>query len=133
MPRLSMHGECPADVLPDQRGGIVRPGAQRRQNLRRARRIAQADGEVAQPAPVGDAADGGAAHALVELRLAPAEQLDQGSRIEAVARAEIVLAAGPGEAVPRADDLAVVASVHAVADERPQLLRDGALVLYGEV
>src|SRR5687767_15561317 len=35
--------------------------------------------------------------------------------------------------VPRADDLAIVAAVHPVTDQRPQLLRDGGLVLDGQV
>ena len=36
-------------------------------------------------------------------------------------------------AVPGADELAVVAAIDAVAHERPELFRDGAVVLYGEV
>src|SRR6185295_13052773 len=43
------------------------------------------------------------------------------------------LDARPGEAVPRTDELAVVAAVHAVADKGAQLLRDRALVLDREV
>src|SRR6266850_7224076 len=101
---------------------MVRPGAERRHHRRRAGRIPQADGEVAQPPLVADAADRRAAQALVELSLRPAEELDQRGAVEAVSRLEVGLGRRFGEAFPGADELAVVAAVDAVADQRPQLL-----------
>src|SRR5689334_427883 len=106
---------------------MVRPGAQGPHYLGRARRVAQPDREIAQPALVADAPDRRASHARVEIGLAPREELDELRPLEAVARREVRLAAGLREAVPRADRLAVVAAVDPVADQRPQLLRDRAL------
>src|SRR5436190_8522379 len=112
---------------------MVRPGAQRRQHRRRARRVAQADREVAQPALVADAPDRRAAQALVELGLRPAEELDQRRAVEAVAHLEVRLVARLREAVPGADELAIVAAVNPVANQRPQLYRDRAFVLDREI
>src|SRR5687768_7844318 len=128
-----MPAERPMDVLSNERGGMVRACTQRSDYFRRRGRVAEAHGEVAQPALVADAADRRAAQALVELRLGPGEELHQRGAIEAVARGEVRFAARAGKAVPRAHQLAVVAAVYAVADERAQRFRDGALVLDGEI
>src|SRR6266849_5189190 len=100
---------------------MIRPGTQGRQHRRRARRIAQADREVAQPALVADAPDRRAAQALVEFGLGPAEELDQRRPIEAVTHLEIRLVARLGEAVPWADELAIVAAVNPISDQGSQL------------
>src|SRR5690348_2282340 len=112
---------------------MIRPGAKRGEDLGRRRRVAEAHRQVAQPLLVADAANGRAAGALLEVGLAPGEELDQLRAIEAVARREVRVAVGPGEAVPGADRLAVVAAVDPVADQRPQRLRDRALVLDRQV
>src|SRR2546428_3965594 len=112
---------------------MVRPGAQRGQHRGRARRVAQADREVAQPALVADAPDRRAAQALVELGLRPAEELDQRRPVEAVAHLEVRLVASLREAVPGADQLAIVAAVNPVADQRAQLFWYRALVLDREI
>src|SRR5688572_12483658 len=132
LPRF-MRAECPSHVLPYQRGGIVRPGAQRSQHFRLAGSVAQTYRQVAQPALVADAPDRRAAQTLVELRLGPGEQLDQARRVEAVAHLEVRLCGNAREAVPRADQLAIVAAIDAVANQGPQLDGDGAFVLDGEV
>src|SRR4051812_11418842 len=108
---------------------MVQTGAQRLHHLGRRRRISQSDREVTQPALVADAPDRRAAQPLLELRLAPGEELDHRRAVEAVTHLEVRLRARLREAVPRADELAVVAAVDPVADQRPQLLRNGALVL----
>src|SRR4051812_42875550 len=108
---------------------MVRPGAQRRDHLGAARCVAEPYGQIAEPPLVADAADRRAAQALVELGLGPPEKLDHRRVIEAIARREILLRRGLREAVPGADKLAVVATVDAVANQRPQLFRYGALVL----
>jgi hypothetical protein len=69
--------------------GGVAPPAQRG-------RIAQAHGEVAQPALVADAADRTAFHPAVEFLFAPAEQFDHAGLAEAVAEK-------PYEGAPRAN------------------------------
>ena len=56
--------------------------------------------------------------ATQEFAFAPREQIDQGRLVEAVARAEIRLVAAPRELVPRAGELAVVATEDAIADQR---------------
>src|SRR5438270_12977635 len=108
---------------------MVRPGAQRRHYLRAARRVAEPHGQIAQPPLVADAPDWRAAQALVELGLGPAEKVQHRRAIEAVPRREILLGRGLCEAVPRAHELTVVAAIDAVANQRTQLFRDGALVL----
>src|SRR5262245_6082887 len=128
-----MPSERPLYVLAHEGRGMVRACTQRPDHLGRARRVAEPDGEVAQPLLVADAPDRRAPQAFVELGLGPGKELHERCAVEAVARLEVLLAARPSEAVPRTDELAVVAAVDAVADERAQLLRDRALVLDGEV
>src|SRR5438874_13643432 len=106
---------------------MIRPGSERAHDLGRAGRIAEAHGEVAQPALVADAPDRRAGEPLVELRLRPAEELHHRRAIKAVARLEIRLVGRLGKSVPWADELAVIAAVDPVADQRPQLHGDGAL------
>src|SRR5579859_3158483 len=101
---------------------MIRPGAERGEHRRRPWRIAQAHGEVAQPALVADAPDRRAAQALVEIGLRPGEKLDQRRTVEAVAHQEIRLGRRLRKSVPRTDELAIVAAVDAVADQRTQLL-----------
>src|ERR1044072_1983131 len=96
---------------------MVRACMQGADYLGRRRRVAQAHGEVAEPPLVADAADGRTLQALVELRLGPGEELARGGALKAVARLEVLLGARRGESVPRADELAVVAAVDAIADE----------------
>src|SRR5437764_11125615 len=108
---------------------MIRPGSERGHDLGRARRIAEAHCQVAQPALVADAPDRRAGEPLVELGLRPAEELEHRGAIEPVARLEIRFIARLREPVPRADELAVVAAVDTITDQRPQLLRDRALVL----
>src|SRR3954471_17710680 len=112
---------------------MVRPGAERRDDRRRAWRIAEAHREVAQPALVADAPDRRATQALVEISLGPGEKVDQRRLVEAIADLEIRLGRGLRESVPRADELAIVAAVDAVADQRAQLFRNRAFVLDREV
>ena len=98
-----------------------------------SRCIAQRHRDVALPAFVADAADGRAGQAGVELVGGPVHQINQTRRIQAVAGREIRLAGGMRELVPRAHQLAVVATVDAVADERAQRLGNAALEFDGEV
>src|SRR5688500_3119742 len=125
--------ERPSDVLPAAPGRIGVACTQPLDYLRRGGRGAQPHGQVAQPALVADAPDRRAAQPLVELRLAPGEQLDQARLVESVSRFEVIFHAQLGKTIPRTDELAVVAAVDPVADERPQFFRDRALVLDGEV
>src|SRR4026207_1035256 len=121
----------PAPVLADEGRGRGRRGTQRLDHLARSRRIAQADGEVAQPPLVADAPGGAALPAPVELGLGPREQLRERGAVEAVARLEVLLGARPGEAVPRTDELAVAGAQQAGAGEAAPVLTAGGVGLGG--
>src|SRR5690625_240140 len=123
----------PGHVFADEGDVAVSAGTQGSEDFGGGGRVARGDGDVAQPAAVAAAADGGAFGALQEFLFAPGEQFGQAGGVELVAGAEIGLVGAPGEFVPGADELAVVAAEDAVADRGPQLLRDGAFVFDGEV
>ena len=64
-----------------------------------------------------DAADGGAFGAFQKRLFIPGEKLDESGGFESVAGMEIQFRGELGEAVPGADQLAVVAAVDAVTDQ----------------
>jgi hypothetical protein len=74
---------------------------------------------------MADAADRAAFGAAQKLFFAPAEQFDQGGAGQPFARVEVGQRAALRELVPGADQLAVVAAVDAVADQRAQVFGDG--------
>src|SRR3569832_2414463 len=76
---------------------------------------------------MADAADGAAFHATIEFLLAPGEQIDQHRLVQAVTHAVVRQACALRELVPWADELAIVAAVDTIADQRPQLDRNAAL------
>src|SRR5690606_15685997 len=117
----------PAHVFANQLVGVVTARAQRRQDLRRRRRVAQRDGDVPQPAAVAAAADGGAFGTAQELFFGPGEQCGQAGLVEPVAGAEVRLVAAACELVPGTDQLAVVAAEDPVADRRAELFGDRAV------
>src|SRR3990172_11361760 len=119
-------------MLAHERRSIVRAGSQRADHGSAGGRIAQTHGEVARPALETDAVDGAAGHALTEPALAPREQVRELRFVESVAYVEIRLAAHLRVAVPGAGELAVVASIDAIADQWPQFQRNGAFQLDGE-
>src|SRR3954467_15277427 len=96
-----MPPQRPAYVFADEDRGMVRACTQRLDHIARSRRVAQADGEGAQPPLVADAQDGRALQAPVELGFSPREKLHERSAVETVARLEVLLCARPGKAVPR--------------------------------
>src|SRR5438105_5826314 len=112
---------------------MVRSGTQRRHDLGRARRVSQAHGQVAQPPLIADAPDRRPSESLVALALRPGEELDQLRALKALARLKLLFRRCPGEAVPGTHRLAVIAAIDAVANERPQLFRDCAFMLDGEI
>ena len=94
--------------------------AQREHNAVLVGRIAQRHGDIAQPAQVADAAYCRAFGDAQEFFLRPVEQIDQLRCMQRGAWAEIVFVGELRKAVPRADQLAVVAAVDAVAEQRPE-------------
>ena len=106
---------------------------QRLEQRRRGRGVAERDRDVAQPSFVADAADGAAAGALQKFRLAPRKQLDELRVVQAVPHRKVLLGGGTRKLVPRADQLAVVAAVDAIADRAAKLQRNRTGEFDGEV
>ena len=98
-----------------------------------ARGIAERHGQIAQPAFMTDAPDRRALGAGQEGRFIPGEELDQRCVGKPSAGPKVRLRGQLGKAVPGAGQLAVVAAVDAVADERAQGFRDAAVVFDGEI
>lgn len=116
--------ERPADMFAHQLGGIIDARSQGGERFRGRWRITQRHRDVAQPALVADPADRRTLGVAQEVRLAPREQRDQPRRIEPVAYIEIRLRRRACEAVPRADQLAVIAAIDPVAHQCSQLHGD---------
>ena len=115
---------------------LLQGRAQRRFSIIRqctAQRIAHRHRNVAQPALMADAADGAAGHALIELGLAPGEQLEQGDVIEMMTDFKIGLAGELRVFVPGANQLAVITAVNAVADSLAELFGDRSWMLDSEI
>ena len=128
-----MLGQCPGDMFADQVGWMVAVGVQGGQGRGVGWRIAQSDGDVAQPALMADASDRRPGQPGLELILGPMEQIGQFFSVQAVAHGEIDFPADSGEAVPRADELTVVAAVDPIAEQWPEFRGDASRVLYGQV
>src|SRR2546430_3026073 len=120
-------------MLSNKREGVVDGPYKRGDDFFTARRVAQAHGEIAQPPLVADPPDGAAFHATRELFFGPREQGDKVRVIQAVSHRKIALATDLRELVPRTNELAIVATVDTVADQRAQRLRNAALQLDGEI
>ncbi len=95
--------------------------------------IADRDEHVAHEAVAARALDRGAGEAGPEGGIVEAGEVRERRRGEVLALLEADLAPGLRELVPRADGEAIVAAEHAVADAGPQIRRDVAPVLDGEV
>src|SRR5688572_14264459 len=130
---VSVLVQRPCHMLAHERRFMVAARAQRSNGLRLRRRtvryVAQAYRQVAQPALVADAVYRAAEQARVELLLAPGKELDERRCVEPVAHREVRLIAQLRVFVPRTDELAIVAAIDTVADQRPQRGRNAARVL----
>lgn len=131
--RFPVAPQGPFHVLADQLRREPAARLQRLQHRDGRGRVAQPHRQVAQPTFVAGAAQRRTLGAAEELLLAPEEQFGEFGVVQAVARLEVALPGGAGEAIPWADDLAVVAAEYPVADQWPQLQRNRALVLDGQV
>jgi len=121
---LSFAGIAQADI---PASGVVGAAFERGNHFGAARGVAQTHRQVARPALVPDAPDRAAFHPRIEFRFGPREQFDETRAIEAVADGgEIAFSARLRETIPRAGELAVVAAVDAVVDQRAQFFRNGA-------
>ena len=129
-------------MLPDDFARMIRPTAQTRPKAGMAVCIICAQGSqgiphghchIAQPAIMADAADRAAFGQAQKLGLGPVEERHQLLAGQAGAFVEVGQDAALGEFVPRADQLAIVATVDAIADQWPQLERNRPGMLDGEV
>jgi tRNA threonylcarbamoyladenosine biosynthesis protein TsaE len=125
-------------MLPDQLAGMMLTPNQAGANAGAGgfagrtysvQRVAHRHCHVAQPAFVADAANRAAFGDVQEFRFGPVEQRHQLLAGQAGAFVEVGQGAALGEFVPGADQLAVVAAVDAVADQRAQFERDRPGVL----
>src|SRR5688572_28860421 len=120
-------------MLAHDRVGIVAAAAQGRRRAARSRGIAERDRDVPEPPAKAEPAQRAALGLLEVLRLAPAEELDEVRRVEAVPHAKVRLRCDLRKLVPGADELAVVAAENAVADRGPERLGDRPVMLDREV
>jgi hypothetical protein len=100
---------------------------------RRFARIADGDEHVANEAVAARALDRRTGETRAEGRIVETRQIGEVRRGQILALGELRLASDLSEFVPGADREAIVAAEDPVADLGPQLCRDGALVLDGEV
>ena len=82
---------------------------------------------------MSDTANRAALHAFIEIMGAPAEQYHERRAIEPVAYIEIRDRRGLRELVPRTYELAIVATINPIADQRPHIFGNAALQLDGQV
>ena len=75
----------------------------------------------------------GGRHARIELRFAPAEQFNQARHIQSIANREIRLVRDLRKTVPRARQLAIVATIDTVTDQRPQFHGNRSLQFYRQI
>ncbi len=80
-----------------------------------------------------DTANGRPLRDLQKMRFAPAKQRDQLRGVQRLTRAKILFVSELRKAVPRADQLAVIAAVDAVANQRPEFGRNRSLQLNRQV
>ena len=140
--RFAARGREPRTIEPAQRpdGGaaherrsISRAAARHRGTSVGVARVADRDQHIAQKAGAADALDRALGEQRAEAGIIKAGQFGERRRAQRGARRKLRLAAGAREFVPGADRQAIVAAVDAVAHQRPQLARDRALVLDGEI
>src|SRR3712207_2557257 len=113
-------------MLANDGGRVVSARSERRDDPRARRRIAESDRDVAQPAFVAGATQRRPFRALAPFVFRPTEELDEIGVVEAVSNSEVGDLGRSCELVPRAKELAIVATENAIADCGAQLRRDRA-------
>ncbi len=130
-PRHVLADQCIRVVESPRQRGACRFSAEARGRFTQC--VAQCHRHIAQPAHMADAPDRAAFGDAQELCLTPAQQVRQRLRVQAGTLVEVGQGAAAGKFVPGADQLAIVATVDAVADQRAQVRRDRAGMLDGQV
>ena len=95
--------------------------------------VADRDQHIAQKTVAADALDRAFREQRAEAGIVEPRQFGERRRAQRLAGLQLHLAAGLGEFVPWTDRQAIVAAIDAVAHQRAQFARDGALVLDGEI
>src|SRR5438552_1018245 len=121
--------KCPSDVLAHQWRRVLAPCIERRDDVFAVLGVAQAHREITQPTLEADAANRTAFHSYVEVRLAPRKELGQFRTIKAMADVEVGLAARLRVLVPRTGELAIVAAIDSISDQRTKAFRNASLEL----
>src|SRR5512134_1256013 len=128
-----MAPQRPLHMLADDGGRVHQPCSQGRYYGGFRRGIAQGNGNVPQPTLVAGAAERATLRALLPQLRRPTEQLHELARIERVADREVADLADARELVPRAKQLAIVATEDPVTDQRAERLGNGAAQLDREI
>ena len=110
-------------MLPNDRRRVILARFERGDDIIATTGVTQRNGEVAEPLLIADPANGASLRSAAPGFLVPGEQFGQLYGIEAVPGSEVSLGRPHGELVPRAYQLAIVAAVNPVADQRSQLGR----------
>src|SRR5688500_18400947 len=100
---------------------MFRARSQRSDHFGTGRRITERHRNIAQPSFVPDTANHRTDMPVIELRFVPCKQLDQRGAIESVAYIEVGQLGRTCKLVPWANELAIVAAINAIADQRPQV------------
>ncbi len=82
---------------------------------------------------MADSIDRTTGKSFLENILIPCKQINQFCIVQSVAYGEIRFLRFAGETVPRAHQLAIIAPIDAVADQRTQFLRNAVLEFNGEI
>jgi len=123
----------PVHVLVDEFVTGIAPGVQGIDDRGSRFRIAERDGDIAQPSLIADSPYRTAFGPGKPGLFGPAKKVRQVNGTQAVARGEVRLACWLRELVPRTKNLAVIATVYSVADQFAKFLRDRAFQFDGQI
>src|SRR5437879_3667868 len=116
--------ERPRNMLAHECRKILCSRIERREHALALGSIAESHGEIAEPALVADPQDCAAGHALSKFVFGPREKVNKLCAIQTVTHLEIRLRRELRVAVPRANELTIVAAEDSVADEWSQFDRN---------
>jgi len=120
-------------MLTHQGGGMLAPCHERRHHLRTRGALPRATARLRSHRSQPMRRIGLPANFFQELALAPSKERSEHRSIQPVARREFGQIDAPREAVPRADELAIVAAIDAVADRRTQDFGNRPGMLDGQI
>jgi hypothetical protein len=116
--------DCPSRMLGDERFSVKGRSSERWQ-ISAVPHISESDADISQKPPALDPFDRRATENGAELGIIECQIVTQG-HLCSWARRECRFSRDQGEAVPRTRIKAIIATINAIANERPQLKRDRA-------